>query len=137
MNFDINWLATVLTGIAAFMLGSLWYSSRLFGNPWMRAMGLTLNDIKDSGKPMGPALLASLASSLLMCLVMAILLKSLGTNDWQYGVGLGALVYVGFNGASFFRLIFWEDRPITLFLISGGYDLCCFMLAGGLLVLWK
>ena len=137
MNLDINWLATVLTGIAAFMLGSLWYSSRLFGKPWMRAMGLTLNDIKDSEKPMGPALLASLASSLLMCLVMAILLKSLGTNDWQYGVGLGALVYVGFNGASFFRLIFWEDRPITLILISGGYDLCCFMLAGGLLVLWK
>lgn len=137
MNFDINWLAAIVSGIAAFMLGSVWYSSRLFGKPWMRAMGITLNDIKDSEKPMGPALLASLASSLAMCVVMAVLLKSLGVDGWHYGVGLGALLYFGFNGASFFRLIFWEDRPVALFLISGGYDLCCFMLAGGLLVLWK
>ena len=137
MTIEMNWPAIAVAGLAAFMLGSLWFSSALFGKPWMRAMGITLNDIHDAEKPIGPALAASLASSLVMSLVMAVLLALTGIESLSGGLGIGALVFFGFNGASFFRLVFWEDRPVVLFLISAGYDLMCFMLAGGVLAIWR
>jgi len=41
---NINWLATVAGAIAAFMLGWLWYSPKLFGAKWAAGVGIDLEE---------------------------------------------------------------------------------------------
>ena len=43
---SINWLAVLVAGISAFVLGGVWYSPLLFGKAWMSENKLTEEDVK-------------------------------------------------------------------------------------------
>jgi len=51
---QVNYLAVLACTVVAMILGSLWYSPVLFGNAWMKAIGLKKEDFKkgDSNKAM-------------------------------------------------------------------------------------
>ena len=38
---NINWLAVLVAGISAFVVGGIWYSPGLFGKAWMKQNSLT------------------------------------------------------------------------------------------------
>jgi hypothetical protein len=42
----INWLAIIVAGLSAFMVGGIWYSKPLFGNAWMTDSNLTMEQIE-------------------------------------------------------------------------------------------
>lgn len=49
MDFsNINFLAVLVSALASFAIGSLWYSPLLFGKAWQKAVGLTDEKIKSS-----------------------------------------------------------------------------------------
>ena len=42
MDFaSINWLAVLVAGISAFVVGGIWYSPGLFGKAWMKDNNFT------------------------------------------------------------------------------------------------
>ena len=45
---NINWLSVIVATIAAFILGSLWYSPVLFGKVWQKELGLSDEKIKNA-----------------------------------------------------------------------------------------
>ncbi len=66
MNINtINWLAVLVAGISAFVVGGIWYSPGLFGNAWMKDNNLIEEDIKkgNKGKIFGFTLIFSLLMS--------------------------------------------------------------------------
>jgi hypothetical protein len=42
----VNFLAVLVSGVAIFILGALWYSPVLFAKTWSRLMGMTAEKIK-------------------------------------------------------------------------------------------
>ena len=46
----IYWLAVLVAGISAFVIGGIWYSPGLFGNAWMKDSQLTEAAIKNGNK---------------------------------------------------------------------------------------
>lgn len=63
----VNWLAVGAGTIASLLLGGLWYSRRLFGRKWAKAVGL---DPANAGAmPMGALFFQLLATLLLACVV--------------------------------------------------------------------
>lgn len=92
---NVNWLAVIVGAIAAFGLGALWYSPKMFGKGWMEGCGLTEEDAK-KGQPMmamvaqgvGTFLLAwitgitasmnSLGLAILIALMVSVLIKANG-----------------------------------------------------------
>lgn len=38
---DVNWIAVIVGAVAAYALGSIWYSPKMFGTKWMQGIGLT------------------------------------------------------------------------------------------------
>lgn len=48
---NVSWLAVVTGAIAAFLIGWLWYSPRLFGTKWAEGVGAKLSDSDEM--PMG------------------------------------------------------------------------------------
>lgn len=69
----INWLAVLVAGISAFVLGGVWYSPALFGKAWMKDNNLTTEEIRkgNQAKIFGWAFILSLiaAANLAMFLV--------------------------------------------------------------------
>lgn len=59
---EINWIAVLGSAIGMQMLGAVWWTPLLFGKPWMRALGVTQNDLSMSGLPTGLAYLAHLSA---------------------------------------------------------------------------
>ena len=58
----INWLAVLVAGISAFVIGGIWYSPGLFGKAWMKDNNLTEEVIRkgNKGKIFGFTLIFSL-----------------------------------------------------------------------------
>jgi epoxyqueuosine reductase len=63
LTFTINWLAVAVSAIANLVVGGLWYGP-LFGRPWMKELGLTMEDV-ESG-PVSPGYLIAFVNSILM-----------------------------------------------------------------------
>jgi hypothetical protein len=128
---EVNWLAVLAAALSAFMLGGLWYSPALFGKAWQRGAGLTDEQLKggNAGKIYGGAFVLSLIAAA----TFAIFLGKLPVGEaTAYGFCAG-LTWVA---ASFGINYLFERKPLSLFLVNGGYHTLQFTLYGLILGLW-
>jgi len=132
----INWLAVLVAGISAFVLGGVWYSPALFGNAWMKANNLGIEEIKKGNmlKIYGIAFILSLvmAANLAMFLVDNALQKT----DITWGATAGFLAGIWVFCAVAIHGLF-EHRSARLILINGGYSLVGLILMGAIIGLWR
>src|SRR5205085_87969 len=102
---NINWLAVLVAGISAFVVGGIWYSPGLFGKAWMKQNSLTEDDIKASSK--GRTFGWSLILILIMSVNLAMFLADPKT-DFTWGMTAGFLagiwVFCGIAVTSMFEL---------------------------------
>jgi hypothetical protein len=128
----INWLAVVAAAISAFLLGGLWYSPLLFAKPWMAASGMTEEKARSSSMPriFGTAFLWSLLGA--ACFAMFIGPKP----EPGFAVAAGAATGFFWVTGSFGINYQFEQRPLSLLLINGGYHTLQYTLYGLILGLW-
>ena len=132
---EINWIAAFCGGLAYFILGALWYSKLLFAPKWMTYVGI---DPKNPGstKGIGGIMLASFLLMLVASAGIAILRAKLDiSGGWMSGVKLGGLT--GLFGATAISISYlYEQRPLGLHLINGGYTIVGNVLAGIIICSW-
>lgn len=128
----INWLAVLAAAISAFMLGGLWYSPVLFARPWMAASGVTEEKAKSANMPVvfGTAFIWSLLGA--ACFAMFIGPKP----DLTFAVAAGAATGFFWITGSFGINYQFEQRPLSLLAINGGYHILQYTLYGVILGLW-
>ena len=73
MNFDINVAAGLVAGVAAMVPGSVIYAPGVLGKRWMKEIGLTEKQVKESNpaKAMTMMLLTALVTALIASLVVS------------------------------------------------------------------
>jgi hypothetical protein len=126
---DINFLAVLVAAASSFLVGGLWYSPKLFGGAWNRAMGAKPGEghpARVFGLSFLFALVAALAYALLMPRVAGV-----GPALCQ-----GLLVGAGFVAMSFGINYQFANRNTTAWLIDGGYHSTQFAIYGLVLGLW-
>lgn len=128
---SVNWMAVVAAALSSFLLGGVWYSA-LFAKAWQAAAGLTDEQARGGNKALifgGSFVLALIASA-----TFAVFLGDTATltTGTLYGLCAG-LTWVA---ASFGMNYLFERRPLTLFLINGGYHTLQFTLIGAILGAW-
>lgn len=129
---EINYLAVLAATVSAFVLGGLWYSPLLFAKAWMAAAGITPEQTRRAG--MAKVFGVSFVWSLLGALVFAMFLgpaPSLGL-----GIGAGFSAGLFWVAGSFAINYEFEQRPLKLLLINGGYHTIQYTLYGVILALW-
>jgi tetrahydromethanopterin S-methyltransferase subunit F len=125
----IDWLAVIVAALAAFAVGSVWYSPLLFTKAWQRESGMNAERAKGMSMPLtfagclGLIFLASLAFAFF-----------LGPGQgWRsgalYGCVAGLFWVTGYLGVNYL----FERRSLTLFLINGGYNVASFTIMGAVL----
>jgi hypothetical protein len=128
---EVNWLAVLAAAFSAFLLGGLWYSPALFGKAWQRGAGLTDEQLKggNPGRIYGGAFVLSLVAAATFAMFLGKLPVAEATS---YGFCAG-LAWVA---ASFGINYLFERRPLSLWLVNGGYHTLQFTLYGLILGLW-
>jgi len=123
----INYLAVLAAALSAFVLGGLWYSPVLFAKKWMAYNGIECAEGEkpkgNMGVIFGGAFLLSVVAAYLFALIVMF-------DDWKGGAIAGALTGFGFAATSFGISYLFEQRPLGLWLINGGYHVLQFTLYG-------
>lgn len=135
MNIDVNYVAVLLAGVAATVVGFLWYSPLLLGKPWMKQMGYSSADLKSEQKKMGKYYVVSFVLSLLMAYVLYHVMV-MGMNFFQYpkmmsGLSSAFWMWLGFvMPVQATTTIFSTEKKWGLFAINTGYQLVSLLAMG-------
>lgn len=131
---DINIWAVLLSTVLSMVIGSVWYSPKVFYNTWAKLAQIDLEKAKTTaGKAMGSMFVGAFITSY----ILAHVISYAGANTFSEGLQTGFFMWLGFVGAVSVSEIFFAQRPIKLWLISNGYNLLNFLCAGVILALWK
>ena len=131
---EINYLAVLVSGLAGWILGALWYSPFLFGKIWMAEMGMTEEGMK--GKDPKIAMLFGLITALVTGYVFANLLNMMNAQVLGDGLVLAVWVWLGFTATVNLGAILWEGRSVKLFMVNTSYHLVSLLIMGAILVSW-
>ncbi|SHM94972.1 DUF1761 domain-containing protein [Mucilaginibacter sp. OK098] len=129
----INWLAIIVAGLSAFMVGGIWYSKPLFGNAWMTDSNLTIEQVQTGNK--GKIFGFTAVFSLVMAANLGMFLADAKT-DLAWGTTAGFLAGIWTFSAiaihSLFELKSWRH-----IFINGGYSLVSLTLMGAIIGVWR
>jgi Protein of unknown function (DUF1761) len=132
MQDMMNIWAVLAAAVSSMILGGIWYSPALFANAWMRSSGVTEEKAKSANmaKVMGTAFVLALIGAA----VFAMFLGPKPAPAFATGAGFSAgLCWVA---GSFGINYLFEQRPLSLFFINGGYHTLQYTLIGLILGLW-
>jgi len=133
LNFsDINWLSVIVSAIAAFAVGGLWYSPVLFSKVWQREVKLSDEDLKNANMVM------IFGTTFVLNVIGAIALDLIIGTDSTFGKGLctGLFVSVAWIATSFGINYLYTRKSFKLYLIDVFYYIVFFALMGGILGAW-
>ena len=123
-GLTIDWLPAVGAGVAAFMLGGLWYGP-LFGRTWSAAHGLP----EDYRIP--PSVYAvGVASYVLMALAFSALSSLIGIATVTGGVWLALGIWFGFVLLTGLNSSLFASRPRSITAIDSSYHLASLVVIG-------
>jgi hypothetical protein len=122
----VDWIASLVAAVAAFVLGGLWYSPALFAKQWQQDAGLSDEQLAASNKA------RIFSSAFVLCLLGAIVFSMFLGPDPSVALGLGAGAAAGifWVAGSFGVNYLFELKPMRLWLINGGYHAVQFTLYG-------
>lgn len=130
---NLNYLAIIVAALSTFVVGSLWYSSFLFGKKWMELNGFTEESLK-SGRSMPVVFGGSFIASLLAAFALAMFLGTAGTLG--FGIFAGFMIAVFWISTSRLNNLLFEQGNLTLFFIHSGYDLITYIIMGAIIGAW-
>jgi hypothetical protein len=128
----------LVTAVAGFMLGWLWYSPVLFAKVWMAEMKITPEKMKEcAAKGYAFFFLQGFVYTLVSTVALATLLNLYGTHSVAKGATFGAFVGLVAVGARMLNGSVWEQRSVKLMAILVGHETALFALQGAILAVWR
>jgi hypothetical protein len=117
-NLEINFFAFFLAGVAAFLLGILWYHPKVMGKKWMEVRGQT-SDTKSSPLPF----VASFFLWILTSCFYAFLAQFLGIANPAGYFALACLLWVAFAMPPALMGALYTGYPFEAVAIDTSYQL--------------
>lgn len=130
----INLWAVMVSSVAAFVIGGMWYSPLLFAKPWMKETGLNEEQLQNSNmvKIFGLAFIFIFVMT--FCLAMFLNDPSIGGTAGGF---YGFLTGFGWISLALAVNSLYERKSWKYMIINGGYWTAVFTLSGMILGYWK
>lgn len=130
---EINYFAVLVSALAFFILGSIWYSPLLFANAWMKELGFTKESLS------GVNMFKVFGISFLLMFIMAFNLAAFIGNGmgWQFGLTAGALTGIGWVALAIGINYLYERKSFRIWLINAGYMAVGFSIMGLIIGAWQ
>ena len=131
----INWLAIIVAGIAAWVVGAVWYSPPVFGKRWMTLLGIKAEGGMPEGA--GKALAGGFVLAIVTAFFLVIVVRALAATTFLEGAIVGLLVWLGFVVTHGISNVMFERRPPALFAITQAELAISFLVMGIILAVWR
>ncbi len=146
MNIDVNYIAVLVGAIVSMGIGFLWYSPILFAKPWVKLMGMSMEQMKSSQKQMGKYYALSMVLSLVTAYVLFHALFFSQNYFHNAGLTAGLITafwsWLGFVMPTQATMVIFGGKKIDteawkLFGINTGYQLVSLLTMGVVLGLFR
>ena len=143
----LNWLSVVISVIATFASGAIWFGPKTFYPVWMKALGREIpkERVKMTGGEtllmFGGTFVAAFIQVLTLAVVIG-MLKTLGPVGagvgavFGFGLSVGLGAFASLSHRMFSQPDFKVYRSLKVWLIEVGQDVLCLTLAGAILGAW-
>jgi hypothetical protein len=137
LGLSINPLAVVVSALAVFLLGALWYSPLVLGRQWVAAHGYTAEKLVEMRKGATAAYAVSFLCYLLMGAVLSVLGGEAGVTTASGGLRLGAFCWLGFAATIGLTANLFSEKPLAAYLIDASYQLVYLAVMGAIVGGWQ
>lgn len=130
MGTEIHWLAVVVAGVAAFMVGGVWYGA-LFSKAWMAARGVTKEQIEAKGSNVGAMFGITAVLDIVMAFFADHVLSTYTTEPTlNFALMITGGLALGFVIPAMAVNYLYQQASMKLFLIDAGHWLFAFLAMG-------
>ena len=130
----VNYPAVITAAVAHFVLGAVWFT--VLQKPWLAAVGKTLHELRQQGNSTLGYVVA-FGADLIIAWVLARLMIASGRTTVVAGIGLAALLWLGFTATTMGTAFVFEARSLEAFAIIAGYPLVGMLLMASILGAWR
>lgn len=131
---NINFIEILACGVAAMIIGYLWYGNFLFGKTWMKEVGITEKDIKAQEKDMPKTYGLMFVGALIQAFVLSIFLDFAGAFDFLTGAQVAFWTWLGFVATVRLSDVLFEKKSTTNAGINAGYTLVTLVVMSAIII---
>lgn len=133
MLVPVNYWAVLASGVAAMILGFVWYHPRVFGGKWMEYLGK--KDMQLGNPNVGYAL--TFLGALVMSWALAEVLKFSAADTIPGALKIAFLMWLGFTATTHLSNALFSGKKTELYLLEQGNHLVTLLIAAIILTVWS
>lgn len=131
MNVVVNYWAVLGAMLSSLVVGSIWYSPKVFGTVWMKLA--KIDNSKDGGtvfKPIVVTMIVSLLTAYVLAHVAFLSHQFYNNSFLQDSLMTALWMWLGFTAGRFITHDAFEGRPAKLTALNIGNEFVTLMLMG-------
>ncbi len=133
----INYIAVVLATLSSMIVGSIWYTPKVFGNYWMKKSGVTPSgNSKDAIRPIVVTLIVSFITAWVLAGAIWISFEFYGGSFLVNALLTAAILWAGFTAARFITHDQFDGRPRGLTLLNSAHELVTVLVMALIIGVW-
>lgn len=130
-NVEVNYVAVLLATLSTMVVGSVWYTPKVFGNTWMKLAKIDQKAMKKAGiYPIVVTLIVSLITAYVLAHVAFLSNQFFQNSFLQDSLTTAFWVWLGFTAARIITHDAFEVRPKELTAITVSHELVTFLVMG-------
>jgi len=134
---EINYIAVVLATLSSMVIGSIWYTPRVFGNYWMKQTGVNPSgNSRDAVIPIIVTLLVSFITAWVLAGAAYISWEFYGGSFLVNSLFTAAILWAGFTAARFVTHDAFDKRPSGLTILNIAHEFVTVLVMGLIIGVW-
>jgi len=133
----INYWAVILATLSSMVVGSVWYTPKVFGNYWMKASGQTPSgNSKDAIAPIAITVVVSFITAWVLAGAGYISFTFYGGSFFVNLLVTGIILWAGFTAARFITHDAFDRRPRGLTVLNVAHELVTIVIMAIIIGVW-
>ena len=134
---EINYWAVILATLSSMVVGSIWYTPKVFGNYWMKAANVTPSgNSRDAIRPILLTLVVSFVTAWVLAGATYLSWDFYGGSFFVNALLAGIILWAGFTAARFITHDAFDGRPIGLTVLNVAHEFVTIVIMAIIIGVW-
>jgi len=134
---EINYIAVILATLSSMIVGTIWYSPRVFGSYWMKAAGVTPSEnAADAIRPIVVTVIVSFITAWVLAGAAFIAFDFYGGSFFVNTLLTSIVLWGGFTAARFITHDQFDGRPNGLTVLNVSHEFVTIVIMALIIGVW-
>jgi hypothetical protein len=134
---EINYWAVILATLSSMVVGSIWYTPKVFGDYWMKAANITPSgNASDAIRPILTTLVVSFVTAWVLAGAAYISWDFYGGSFFVNSLLTAIILWAGFTAARFITHDAFDGRPAGLTVLNVAHEFVTLVIMSLIIGVW-